>query len=58
MSFLFLDVSLKLIYKSFQVRANSLRLQGLDWVFWTFQNVHRQGREAFSRENRRSNEGI
>lgn len=50
MSFLFLDVSLKLIYSSFAVKANCLGLQGLDWVLLTFQNVPRQRREAFSRE--------
>lgn len=55
MSFLFLDVSLKLIYRRFPVRENRLRLQGLDWVLWTFQNVHRQLRDAFSVENRGSN---
>lgn len=48
MSFLFLDVSLKLIYISFLVRANCLGLQGLDWVSWTFQYEYRQHREDFS----------
>lgn len=51
----FLNVSLKLIYSGSVSRANCLVIQGLNWMLWSFQYVHRQLKEAFSAENVQSN---